>query len=68
MRSAIEGSRQGIARKKQGFVARMGISSRVFLIQARGSEGGREFGARFYGISEVFLGGREAPGCAAITP
>src|SRR5258707_10498912 len=44
----------------QGFVARLGISSRVFLIQASEVQiGGSEFWRALYGISEVFLGGRE---------
>src|SRR5712672_2784438 len=44
----------------QGFVARLGISSRVFLIQAPEVQiGGSEFWRALYGIGEVFLGGRE---------
>src|SRR6267154_5953295 len=44
----------------QGFVARLGISSRVFLIQASEVQiGGGEFRRALYGISEVFLGGSE---------
>jgi len=44
----------------QSFVGRLGISSRVFLIQAPEVQiGGSEFWRALYGISEVFLGGNE---------
>src|SRR6267142_6890722 len=44
----------------QGFVARLGIGSRVFLIQAPEVQvGGSESWRALYGIGEVFFGGRE---------